>query len=70
MYRSGIPGLVIVQLLPTRQVVLERIRDRPVLSTSEVRLLDAQQRALTICDRRIDNSHRPPAEVAAELLSD
>lgn len=58
----------IVLLLPTLATVLQRNQQRGQwLTDDEVRLLYGWQEQLSVYDRRIDNTHLPAAQLAAEL---
>ncbi|MFN8493385.1 MAG: hypothetical protein U0350_37650 [Caldilineaceae bacterium] len=59
----------IVLLLPSLAAALHRNQTRGQwLTDDEVRLLYAWEEALTVYDRKIDNTDKPVGELAAELV--
>ena len=64
------PGLVFARLLPSREEIIRRNRDRgPRLRDAEVRMMYDGQAALLGWDVSLDNSALAPGEVAGRLCA-
>jgi predicted kinase len=66
-HRLAVGKLVIVMLLPDAAEIERRNSRRPVLSPTEVAMLDAQQRDFDGYDLKIDNTSLSPEQAADRL---